>query len=213
MMNSWELDILKRVNIDWHNPILDWLMPAISAINAWIPFFVIAVLLVLWKGGARGRLMLVCLALAIAIGDGLVSNVLKKSTGRIRPRDVLEGLVVRDLGDGKPGETQFERLFKPAQQRPSQPREDRRGKSFPSSHTVNMFAMATVIAMLNRRWGIVMYGVALLVGYSRLYVAAHWPSDIPISMGIGILVGWVTVHGVSWVLRKYREKTQVKSLG
>lgn len=189
-MQPWDLQLLQQINHGWSHPVLDWLMPAISAVNAWIPLFAVVVVLVFWRGGRNGRIMLLCAGLAIGIGDGVVSNVLKKAVGRVRPRDAVEGLVVRDLAPGRPD---FVRLFKAPEQSPSKPRKETRGKSFPSSHTVNMFALATVIALFHRRWGAFMYGVALLVAFSRVYVAAHWPSDIPPSIAIGLLVGWGTV--------------------
>lgn len=200
MMFSWDLQLLKKINLEWTHSWLDWLMPAVSAINAWIPLFALIVLLVLWHGGKQGRLLILCIALAVGLGDGVVSNTLKKTIGRVRPRDAVEGLVVRDLAPGKPD---FLRLFKAPEQHPSRPRKETRGKSFPSSHTVNMFALATVIALFHRRWGIFMYGVASLVAYSRLYVAAHWPSDIPPSALLGILIGWGTVCSVDWVRARF----------
>jgi len=199
-MPPWDLQLLTQINRGWTHSWLDWLMPAVSAINAWIPLFAVVVLLVLWRGGKQGRLMLLCIALAVGIGDGVVSNTLKKTVGRVRPRDAVTGLIVRDLAPGKPD---FVRLFQAPQQHPSKPRKETRGKSFPSSHTVNMFALATVIALFHRRWGIVLYGLAALVAYSRLYVAAHWPSDLPPSMALGVLVGLGTVALVRWVERKW----------
>ncbi|HAL70266.1 MAG TPA: hypothetical protein DCP71_00635, partial [Verrucomicrobiales bacterium] len=201
LMLSWDLQLLKRINLDWTHPVLDWLMPAVSAINAWIPLFAIVAMLVLWRGGKQGRWLLLCIALAIGIGDGIVSNTLKKTIGRVRPRDAVEGLVVRDLA---PGRTDILRLFKAPEQHPSKPRKETRGKSFPSSHTVNMFALATVVALFHRRWGVLLYGLAALVAYSRLYVAAHWPSDIPPSVALGLLVGLASVGLVRWARRRFQ---------
>lgn len=199
-MFSWDLPILTRINRDWTHPVLDWLMPAVSAINAWVPLLAFAAVLVFWRGGRQGRWMLLCIGLAVGIGDGIVSNTLKKTVGRIRPRDEVTGLVVRDLAPGKPD---FLRLFKAPEQRPSAPRKETRGKSFPSSHTVNMFALATVIALFHRRWGMLMYGLAALVAYSRLYVAAHWPSDLPPSMAIGVLMGLLSVWAVGRIRARF----------
>jgi undecaprenyl-diphosphatase len=185
-MNAWDLSLLHQINTEWSHPVLDWLMPALSAIEAWLPLIIVAVLITAWRGGKKARLMLLCAGIAIALGDGVISNTLKKSIGRVRPRDAVAGVVVRDLGFASPG---FMRLFQQPVAQPSQPNGATSGKSFPSSHTINLFAVATVIACFYRRAGIFMYVLAAAIAYSRIYCGAHWPSDIPPSMAIGIMVG------------------------
>jgi len=190
-MISWDLFILHQINIEWTHPLLDWLMPAVSAINAWLPLLLLVVLLVLWHGGRQGRLMILCLAVALGVSDGIISHSLKKLVGRVRPRDSLEKVMIRDLGKGSP---EFMRLFSAPTQRMSAPKGDLRGSSFPSSHVMNLFSAATVVALFYRRAGAVVYLLALLVAYSRLYVGAHWPSDVLPSIGMGLLVGWAVTR-------------------
>jgi undecaprenyl-diphosphatase len=185
-MTAWDLSLLHQINTAGAHPVLDWLMPALSAIEAWLPLIILAVLLTAWRGGKQARTMLLCLAIAIALGDAVISNTLKKTIGRVRPRDAMEGVIVRDLGIAKPA---FMRLFETPVVKTSEPRGETRGKSFPSSHTVNLFAAATVIACFYRGAGLVMYLLAAAVAYSRIYCAAHWPSDIPPSMALGVLTG------------------------
>lgn len=190
-MISWDLSILHLINREWTHPALDWFMPAISAVNAWLPLMGLAVLLVLWRNPRLGIRLILCVALALSLSDGLISKTLKHSIGRVRPRDAITGVMIRDLGRASPS---FLRLFKPPTKLLSEPRGETMGSSFPSSHVMNMFALATVIALFHRRWGMVMYVLAALVAYSRIYVGAHWPSDIPPSIGMGILVGWVVTR-------------------
>lgn len=76
-----------------------------------------------------------------------------------------------------------------------------RGKSFPSGHTSQAFFMVTlltnhfqVIPMLSA----LLYGVALLVAFTRIYVGAHYPRDV-IGGAIlgsvwGIVVGLVATY-------------------
>ena len=186
-MISWDLSILHHINREWTHPLLDWLMPAVSAINAWLPLLLLMVLLVLWHGGKQGRLMILCLAVGLSVSDGIISHTLKKVVGRVRPRDAVENVMIRDLGKGSP---EFMRLFSPPIQRLSAHTGDLRGNSFPSSHVMNLFAAATVVALFYRRSGAALYLIALLVAYSRIYLGAHWPSDVVPSIGMGILVGW-----------------------
>jgi membrane-associated phospholipid phosphatase len=61
-------------------------------------------------------------------------------------------------------------------------------RSFPSGHTATSFACATVLAALVPRAAPFLYALALAIGYSRLYVGVHWPTDV---LG-GVVVGVVT---------------------
>jgi undecaprenyl-diphosphatase len=192
-MNAWDFSLLHQINTAWSHPVLDWLMPALSAIEAWVPLIIAAVLITAWRSDKRARIMLLCLGIAIGLGDGVISNTLKKTIGRVRPRDARSDVILRDLGTASPA---FMRLFEKPVVKPSEPNGATRGKSFPSSHTINMFAAATVIACFYRRAGLMMYLLASAVGYSRIYCGAHWPSDIPPSMAIGVLVG-LSVVGVA----------------
>lgn len=192
---SWDIELLRLLNRDWSASWLDYLMPAVSAIEAWMPPLVVLGFFIVLKGGVKARRMFLCAALALGIGDALISNPLKKTIGRVRPRDAIEGVVIRDLGRAEPA---FMRLFVPPVSSLSQPSGEKVGKSFPSSHTINLFALATVMACFYRRLGVVTYVLAFIVAYSRIYCGAHWPSDIPPSIAIGLLTGL----GVVWAMRR-----------
>ncbi len=202
-MMSWDLELFHRINTGCASPVLDYLMPAVSAIDAWIPFLILIGIIAAVRGGKRVRLMLLCAGVAIGLADGVVCKSLKSVVGRVRPRDAMAGVIIRDLAPGKPALT---RLFKKPVTKVSSAPEDKdaRGKSFPSSHTANMFALATVLALFFRAWGIVAFTVATLIAFSRVYVGSHWPSDIPPSMAIGVLLGWAVVRVTSLLMEKYK---------
>lgn len=57
--------------------------------------------------------------------------------------------------------------------------------SFPSGHIAFLFALATVIYFINKRFGIIFFILCFLVGAARVFVGIHYPLDI---LG-GIVVG------------------------
>jgi membrane-associated phospholipid phosphatase len=70
--------------------------------------------------------------------------------------------------------------------------------SFPSGHTIAAFAVATVIARRypHHHWvAIAAYGIASLVGVSRVTNQAHFPSDVFMGAALGYAVSrFVVLH-------------------
>ncbi|MGP7815997.1 undecaprenyl-diphosphatase [Niallia sp. 01092] len=57
--------------------------------------------------------------------------------------------------------------------------------SFPSKHTLLVFAVSTSIILRERMLGSIMWGLSMLTGLSRIWVGHHYPSDIIGSAFIG----------------------------
>ena len=68
--------------------------------------------------------------------------------------------------------------------------------SFPSGHTVTAFSAGVVITYLvkNKLWGLVSLLVAVMVGYSRMYLSQHFFEDVLVGSVVGVLVTfmWLT---------------------
>ena len=50
--------------------------------------------------------------------------------------------------------------------------------SFPSGHTSSSFAAASVIYRVRKSWGIAAFILAVLIGFSRLFLFVHYPTDV-----------------------------------
>jgi len=61
--------------------------------------------------------------------------------------------------------------------------------SFPSGHAASVFALVTSLALfsINRKIGLFYLVIAILVGYSRIYLAQHFPVDVLGGACIGVL--------------------------
>ena len=59
--------------------------------------------------------------------------------------------------------------------------------SFPSGHSMASFAGATAIYLNHKTWGIPALVLAALIGFSRLYLFVHFPTDVLAGTLVGIL--------------------------
>ncbi len=71
--------------------------------------------------------------------------------------------------------------------------------SFPSGHTATAFAISTVLALTlkNKKWQLPLLFGAVLVGYSRIYLAQHFLIDVIIGASIGVIAGVCSVYLVT----------------
>lgn len=66
--------------------------------------------------------------------------------------------------------------------------------SFPSGHTAASFAAATAIYAINRKWGIAAYVFAAVMGFSRLYLGVHFPTDVVFGAILGTVVAKIVTR-------------------
>lgn len=158
--------------------ILDSVMSAISGVVLWIPLYLYIAWAVLRKYGWKSMLaFLVCLALAMGIADmlcgifkhtGLLKSLWANFPARNRP---MFDVAVRDLAHvvsyahGPYGTV--------------------------SAHAATTAAMAILSALvLRKRWySWTIAFIVLLISYSRIYLACHFPQDIALGLAVGLISG------------------------
>lgn len=115
------------------------------------------VLLARRKTRRTGEICIRALILSGIINDGILKNIVRRK----RPFSKVRGL-------------------SPLIKRP----ED---FSFPSGHTASSFAAAGVLGRyLPKKAGAVSFGLAALIGISRLYLGVHYPTDVLCGMACGL---------------------------
>jgi undecaprenyl-diphosphatase len=66
--------------------------------------------------------------------------------------------------------------------------------SMPSGHASASAAAAVILGyLLGRRWGWAVAALAVAVGFARVYIGVHYPSDVLTGAAIGVGVGLVAV--------------------
>jgi membrane-associated phospholipid phosphatase len=114
------------------------------------------------------------LAAVIWISHGLVCSIIKKVffRGLKRPKALLDN----DLLHFVP-HVEVPTLF-----------------SFPSGHTATIFCITVFLSLFlkNRTWTLILLTIALIVGYSRVYLLQHFLMDVAAgtAIGIGVTYFW-----------------------
>lgn len=167
---EWEFSILYALQ-EIHSPILDEIMLFVSSLAdvGWFWIAIGVVCLIFKKYRKMGLQVLLSMLATLIIGNVIVKNLV----ARPRPCDIDTAVALL--------------LSRP------------HGHSFPSGHSINSMSAAVALFLNNKKIGIPAIIIATLIGFSRLYLFVHFPTDVVVGFVIAILVA----IGVDWAFRKY----------
>lgn len=76
--------------------------------------------------------------------------------------------------------------------------------SFPSGHTTTVFAIATVLILqIQNKWvQLLLLLLAMLVGFSRVYLSQHFMADILAGSLLGIIIGVISLKFTELIVKK-----------
>ncbi len=175
-MQNIDVAIFYFVNHGLANPFFDKFFVFITNVKHWFLLYIYLWLMLIFKGGKKGKITAFAIILLIVVSDQISSHLLKNLFGRVRPCNALEN--VRTLVACS------------------------RSYSMPSSHAVNNFAAATFLSALYSKYKKIFFTIAVLIAFSRPYVGVHYPSDIFAGALLGIAIG----YGFAYVLKKFNLK-------
>ena len=179
LAEGFDLPILDWIAATLWCPFLDAVMPVITMLgDAGIFWMIIAAMLLLFKKTRRVGLGM---GFAMLMGLLLCNLTLKPLCQRPRPYDYQYDV----FGKMIPLIIERQHDF-----------------SFPSGHTIASFEAAGVIMLNNKKWGITALVLACLIAFSRLYLYVHYPTDVLVSIVLGLALA---LFG-NWLARRIPDR-------
>jgi undecaprenyl-diphosphatase len=167
--DRWLLLLINRA----HTPFLDAVMVFASNRTVWFPVYAVLIGWLIYHFRKRAILLLPLVFIAVGLADSITSRLFKPYFGRPRPCHDASLDHLLHLPDGCGG--QF---------------------GFLSSHAANSMALAVFLALVlpAGRFRPIKIGVFawfVLLSYSRMYLGAHYPTDVVGGAAVGALMGWL----------------------
>ncbi len=186
-VNRCDASLFKAINGLAGQPILNRLMVFFTTLGyGWaLVLLCIVILLAGWLKRKPAVRMSAYAGLAAYALGGIASPLFKVIWGRPRPLLALYDVKVVDLP-----------LFT---------------NSFPSGHTIGAFAVAVACSAFSPKLGWFLYPLAVLIGFSRVYIGVHYPFDVLFGAAVGALSGWVVSYAIKSRLDDKPEKLPERS--
>lgn len=169
--------LFRFINQKLANPVFDVVMPFLSGNRLFVPAVILVVLLMLWRGGCKGRIYVLIVGIVLGLGDPFVCNPLKRNFERPRPFLTLPD--VRRPGTDKVA------LVKNDVSDVQAPKSRRYYNSMPSGHAFNWAALAVLTLIYFRKSWRFMLPLALAISFSRVYNGVHYPTDVLAGFALG----------------------------
>ncbi len=164
-ITNFDFSILYFIQENWRTDWLDLICAFLSwAFELGVPWLVLGAVLFCFKKTRAAGAILVC---AVVLTFFFNELAIKNAINRERPCtiDPTIELIVK-----KP--TSY---------------------SFPSGHTASCFAAAGTLLFTYKRLGIPLIIFSAFMGFSRMYLFVHFPTDVLAGAALGLLLAWVTV--------------------
>ncbi len=191
-----DINLFYLINRGCQNSFFDLVMPVMSDMKYfYIPLGLLWVFMVA-KKNLKSRTIAVTILLLIAVSDFVNSKVIKPVIGRPKPYYTITNIhYYKDKIWTITSKT--EKAVKSI------------NYAFPSSHATNTFAAAFFLSYYYPKFISFFYLIAILVGYSRIYLGVHYPFDV-IAGGIegtlfGLMFVWISNKIIVFFEKKKEE--------
>ncbi len=176
-----DIDLLKSINVDRNkslDPTFKVITHSVTPISIGAPIVVFSIGLIQKDSTLKNKGIFLAETFVV---NGFITTALKYSINRDRPF-VTYPFIDKQADAGS--------------------------LSFPSGHTSTAFATATSLSLAFPKWYVIApsFVWASSVGYSRMHLGVHYPSDVLAGAFVGAGSAFLSYKLNQWITRKYCKK-------